>query len=196
MRVRINPVFLLSHSLFKEPSHGKLFPSQQTCSTRPYLPASMTDGKSPAVCICFFFLHLFSPFRISQSKNSGITGMWQDWISAGWLDCLLLYLRLHLVAKALDVYKKKKRRWLMPPPYVWTALSWPQQKAAKGKKKKKSQRLIYWPGGKSRREDECHSAPTTDRCKVLQLLFCLSFDFAFPSHDVWKESASYRNYDG
>lgn len=110
--------------------------------------------------------HSPPPFCISQSRNSGITGMWQDWISAGWLDCLLLHLRLHLVAKALDVRRKKEK--LMDASSLRPDRS--ELTSAEGRRRgeegdKKTERLIYWPG------DECHSAPATDGCKVLQLLF-------------------------
>lgn len=71
----------------------------------------------------------------------------------------------------------------MPPPYVWTARSWPQQKVEKGKKKQ----WFTVQAGKSR-EPGCHSAPTDScRCKAGFCLLIFSSFFvcySFSSHGV------------
>lgn len=48
------------------------------------------------------------------------------------------------------------KRWWMPPPSFWTALSWRQQKAGKAKKKK-GRDWFTDLAGKSSRADECYS---------------------------------------
>lgn len=80
---------------------GNYFPLNKHCVqlTCIYPKCIDSGGTQPL----FSSLHLFffpkAPFSatlcIFLSENSGITGMWQAWISADWLDCLLLYLRLH-----------------------------------------------------------------------------------------------------
>lgn len=143
MRALINFLFMLNHSLFKERPPGKLFPISTnivfklptlTCIHPKCIDSGSMQLLFSSLSFSFFFFQkpLSATLCIFQSENSGITGMWQDWISAGWLDCLFALSQAALSGRGFGRIK----RWWMPPPYVWTAPSWPQQKPGKAKKKK------------------------------------------------------------
>lgn len=112
VRALINFVFMLNHSPFKEPPLGKLCPSQQTLySTCTYLPASIPNALSHAVCIFFFFFPkspflqlsaFFSP-KIAESRECGrIESQLADWIVFCSISGCIKRLRLWTYKKVMD----------------------------------------------------------------------------------------------
>lgn len=146
------------------------------CLTCPYLPPSIPNVSSPAVCSycfrpCILFCFFLVPFCISQSVESRECGRIEsqlaDWIVFCTISDCIKQLRLWTYKKVMDASS-----FLLDRSELTSA------DGRKGKKKETDllTRLV--------------KAVERMNATQLPLLLCLSFCFTFPSHHVWKESAS------